>query len=307
MKYTFDNIIKLNNINSIEYLISPCSPYFICNHYISTEIHYGQKKFIKANLKIKANDLLKNKNYNDIKNYDIIQIQVDHFDYFLENVLPIIEIKNLKIIIITSQWQLPQINKSIKTDNLLEHKNILLWISQNPIYSDNEKYMAIPYGFNHLYLDKYIQFVKSCNINQDKRQKIVNLYASPHSHLPKDHIRIVHDIFGKNSGIQMEYNDFLKNILDSEFVISTAGDRDDCFRHYECIGLNTIPVSNISGGYKEIFGLDMVYSNSEDMIEMIKSNTVNYNYKKPNREILTNHYWFSKINEKINKLKKSLK
>jgi len=43
----------------------------------------------------------------------------------------------------------------------------------------------------------------------------------------------------------------------------------------------------------------MVYSNAEEMINMIHDNIVNYNYKKPNRDILTISYWFCKINKKI--------
>jgi hypothetical protein len=57
------------------------------------------------------------------------------------------------------------------------------------------------------------------------------------------------------------------NILKSEFVISTLGDRDDYYRHYECI------VSNINDGYKDIFEENMVYSNAN---EMIKNKYINY-------------------------------
>ena len=78
---------------------------------------------------MKANDLLKNKNYDDIKNFEIIQIQVDYFDFFYDEILPIITKNNIKIIIITSQLHLPQIHRNYKTDNLLNNNNILLWIS----------------------------------------------------------------------------------------------------------------------------------------------------------------------------------
>jgi hypothetical protein len=47
----------------------------------------------------------------------------------------------------------------------------------------------------------------------------------------------------------------------------------------------------------------MVYSNAEEMINMINTKSVNYNYKKPNRDILTIYYWVCKINKKINLLK----
>ena len=48
----------------------------------------------------------------------------------------------------------------------------------------------------------------------------------------------------------------------------------------------------------------MIYSNADEMINMINSNIVNYNYKKPNRNILTISEWICKINKKINLLKK---
>jgi hypothetical protein len=300
---TFDNII-LKNLVPIEHIITPVTPYLICNHYISTEVNSNiNKKNIKIKLNLKANDLLINKNYNDIKNFDIIQVQVDYFDYFYDEVLPIIYNNNIKIVIITSQYHLPQITKNEKTDNLLNNDNILLWISQNPIYDNNDKYMAFPYGICQTKLNKYINFLKSIDVNKDKKITLLNQYSSVHSHLPNNHIRKKYDIFGKNNGPKLNYKLFLSNILDSEFVISTTGDRDDCYRHYECIGLNSIPISNINYMYKDIFEENMIYSNEIEMINMINENNINHIYKKPNKNILTIHYWVNKINNKIELLK----
>ena len=95
----FHDIIY-NDMNPVEHLITPLAPYFLCNHYISTEIHPSSHKYIFYELNISANDLIAHKNYNDIKNFDIIQIQVDHFDFFYYEVLPILETNNiLKILI----------------------------------------------------------------------------------------------------------------------------------------------------------------------------------------------------------------
>jgi hypothetical protein len=296
------NNIILENINPIDYLVTPLTPYLICNHFISTEIHNNpDNKYVGINLDLKSNDLIKNKNYDDIKNFEIIQIQVDFFDFFYNEVLPIIVKNNIKVVIITSQWYLPQIQRNYKTDELLNNSNIILWISQNPIYENNEKYMAFPYGICHTNINDYVNFIKQNDINTDKNIKILNEYATAHGHLPNNHIRKMFDIFGKNSGNGniINYTEFLTKILNSEFVISTPGDRDDCFRHYECIGLNAIPVSNINGGYKYIFGDNMVYSNADEMINMVNNNVVNYVYKKPNRDILTISYWVCKINQQI--------
>jgi hypothetical protein len=292
----------LSDKNPIEHLVSPIAPYFICDHFISTEIH-PECKYVDADLQLTANDLLKNKNYNDIKDFEIIQIQVDYFNFFYDEILPIISKNNIKVVIITSQFHIPQIERNQKTDDLLNNDNIILWISQNPIYSNNEKYMSFPYGINHTNLIDYVNFIKSNNINNDKNIKILNQHACAHSHLPSNHIRKMFDIFGENSGERLSYTGFLKNVLDAEFLISTAGDRDDCYRHYESIGLNAIPISNIGGGYKDIFGENMVYSNAEEMINMINTKTVNYEYKKPNRDILTISYWVKKIDERLELLK----
>lgn len=303
MNNTFENLIQMEMKDVAEAFITPITPYFICNHFISTEIHpIGGIRYINYKLDIEANDLLKNENYSDIKNLDIIQIQVIHFNFFYEKVLPIIVEKNIKVIIITSQEHLPQIHKNDKTDLILNNNHILLWISQNPIYTKHKKYMAFPYGIHQRSIKNYINFVKKNDNNSEKNNKIINQYSSVHPHLPSNHIRRVYDIFGKNSGTRLNYNEYLKNISNSEYIISTSGDRDDCYRHYECIGLNSIPVSNIGGAYQDIFEENMIYSNAKDMINMIQNNVVNRSYKSPNRDILTIFYWVKKINEKINEL-----
>ena len=250
-----------------------------------------------------ANNLLKNKNYDTIHNFDIIFVQVDYFDYFYYEILPIITSKNIKIILMTGQWHLPQINKNEKTEELLKNDNIFLWISQNPIYTNNEKYMAFPYGISHHTIERYIAFIQS-NITNKKQLKILNQRANVHPHLPDNHIRKKYDIFGKDSGDKLDYCHFLKNISMSEFVISTTGDREDCYRHYECIGLNAIPISNVTEPlYKDVFGENMIYSNANEMIDMVNNKIVNYEYQSPNKDILTIEYWKQKINERIDTLK----
>ena len=232
MNKILKNIIKLDKQNHIEDIVTPLTTYLICNHFVSTEIHKDKGKYIEYDLNITANDLLKNRNFDTIKNNDILQVQVDCFDFFINNVLPFIKNMGIKIILITSQWHLPQINKDTNTDICLNDENILLWISQNPIYTNNKKYMSFPYGIFHGDLEKYMTFLKKYENNKPiKDIKILNQCARVHGHLPSNHIRKQYDIFGVNSGKPMEYSKYLENISRSEFVISTAGDRDDCYRH----------------------------------------------------------------------------
>lgn len=297
------------NINNPEYiLINPFSTYFICDHYLSNEIYsltYENTKLINweiysnKNL-IKGNDLLINKNYNKIKNYDIIFCDFELFNYFVNIVLPKI---NKKIILFTSMAHLYKPNNGNSrnkiTDDLLKNDKILLWVSTNPIYKNHPKYMAFPYGFNPVTLHEYFYYLKNTEIK--KTIDVSNLYTTAHSYLPDNHIRKKYKILGINSGEKLKYKKYLDTINKSKFLISTAGDRDDCFRHYEAIGLETVPISNIN--YEEIFGDSMYTTSEENLFKIAETKKSDIEYKKPNKNIIYFKYWKDKLYERIEKLK----
>lgn len=296
------NNINLTQSESLYQIINPLSPYFICDHYIATEIFPGKPKSnywdTKFNRKIiKGNNLLKNKNYYQVKNYDIIQCQVDHFKHFVSNILPKI---NKKIILITSQCHLPQIKKNDITDKLLRNDKIILWISQNPIYKNNKKYMALPYGIHPKSVNKYHNFLKN-NTKMKKKINVSNLHVGVHGHLKHNHIRKKYKILGKESGPKLNYHKYLQIISDSKFLISTSGDRDDCYRHYEAIGLGTIPISDIN--YPEIFGNNMYTTEEENIVKIVEKKKCDKDYWKPNKNIIYLDYWKKKIQDRIDKVK----
>jgi hypothetical protein len=151
-----DNII-LENINPIEHLVTPLSSYFICNHFISTEIHNDSGiKYIGINLELKANDLIKNKNYNDIKNFEIIQIQVDLFDFFYDEILPIHTVIFRAFIPNTKdKWKIKWNKWSLTEQKILEKHNS----------SDNLEYIIMPNAehfiwYNQKYSDDIINKIK---------------------------------------------------------------------------------------------------------------------------------------------------
>jgi len=290
-----DNIIKSNYDNYLKYIVTPITPYLICDHYFSTEIYKNDHKYIGYDItqitNLKTNDLYQNRNFDKIKEGDIIQVQVDLFNLFINSILPNI---SCKIIIFTSQWHLPQIHKNEITDKCINNDKVILWISQNPIYENNSKYMAFPYGILHHNVNIYMNFLKNnydniLNINT-KKNFCYNSNNILHGHLPQNHIRR-HPIFN-STHYHLPYDQYLIEILKSKFTISTSGDRDDCYRHYECIGLNSIPISNIN--YKEIFENNMVYLNIDEMIKIINGEK-DMNFYYTNKDILTIDYWKDKI------------
>tara|TARA_Y100001933_G_C19007889_1_gene567392 strand:+ start:139 stop:1278 length:1140 start_codon:yes stop_codon:yes gene_type:complete len=281
--------------------ITPLFPYLICDHYISMELNASSKYFLFSNINIKGSDLINTNKINNIKNFDIIQVQCDLFEFFHDTVLPYLEKNNIKIVLITSQFHFPCLEKSFKTENCLNHPSIILWISQNPIYKNKNIYFAIPYGLDHRNITDYINFSNSNKlIINNKTKYITNLYSNLHiNNLHRNHIRNKFKRILCNKNKKLPYKEYLKKVASSQFLISPAGDREDCYRHYEAIGLGTIPISNISKKYKSIFQKNMIFMEDRNIIKTIKSNNLNVKYKLPNKDILLISYWINKINKKL--------
>lgn len=253
----------------------------------------------KINLDLTTKINLKNlKNYKKIKYKSIIMCQNNYISNFVENILPNI---NNKIILITGQWHLPKLEKNNITDKIIKNKKILIWFCQNPIseYKNISKYEVFPYGLTHTSIGQYYKFLKSIDDFNNKNIYISNLYSSVHNHLPENHIRKKYPIF--SSSERLSYNLYLSKILSSKFLISTGGDREDCYRHYEAIGLNTIPISNIGYLYKRIFDKNMIYLTDSELVESVNKKS-GFNFKGPNRDLITCSYWKDWINKKINSI-----
>ena len=99
-------------------------------------------------------------------------------------------------------------------------------------------------------------------------------------------------------------DEYYNKMAESKFIISPIGDRDDCYRHYESIGLGSIPVSNINILYKNIFGKNMYYTDIEEMVNIINTKNINTEYIEPNKDLICFFYHRDKILHYINKLKK---
>ena len=279
-----ENIKKDNNRNNLFMnIINPFSMYLMCNHYIGSEMNR-----ISTKMSFYKNNLLNTNNVSIIRDYDLLLVESSYFDIFIVNFLPRI---NKKIILLTGQWEWPQVYKSEKTDYVLNHPNILLWISQNPIYQDHPKYMPFPYGICHYNLINYaeqlllennktkgIEYLPINNGTNPCRSKLPNLEA-------------------------MKSEEFYKKMGEAEFLLSPIGDRDDCYRHYECIGLGTIPISNIGETYKPIFNENMYYCDIDKMVTILDTGVIDCSYSMPNRDLICYDYHRDMVFNRITELR----
>ena len=268
--------------------INVFSPYILCQHFIGDELwRWG----ILSKIPPGKNDINSTNNLSIIEEYDIVQCQVNFFIHFVENILPNI---NKKIILITSQFEYPYITRNETTDYVLNHPNIALWISTNPIYESSEKYMAFPCGLSQFNLSIYTNVLLHKDII--KENEITHMHLSETNEcrnlLPK--------------GEKFSEIDFYENMCKAKFMISPIGDRDDCYRHYECIGLKTIPMSNVGDYYKDIFTNSMYYCDIDTMNEALTTNKVDFEYTEPNQNILSFDYHKDLVYRRIEEIRRSI-
>jgi hypothetical protein len=272
-----------NNFNRLSKIINPFSPYFICDHFVGDEIYLYQIP-IPPN----KNNLLFG-NYSCIKDYDIIYVQTNFFNRFIMDILNKID---KKFVLMTGQWHLPQVKRSPFTEKILNNPNIVLWISQNPIYPNSEKYIAFPYGIYHLNLESYFNALLK---NKTKNYNIINLPMNNSTNPCRSKLPVLPEII---------CNEFYDKMADAKFIISPVGDRDDCYRHYEAIGLGTIPISNVNKYYQNIFESNMYYCDIDKMVDIINNNHIDVEYKEPNKDLVCLEYYRDKIFDVIDKIKK---
>ena len=284
-------ITELKNDNNpytrITKIINPCSLYYLCNHYIGNEC-------VKYNIPLPSdkNDILTSNNLELIKDYDIIHVQVDFFPKFCNEMLDKI---NKKIILTTGQMHDAALsNKNELTNKILKHPYILLWVSQNPIYTsnENEKYMGFPYGMHFNHIEMLINVLLQ-EMQLIKTKEVTHLFTHI-THSSRKLLPVVPEI---------NLYDFFIKVAESKYLISPVGDRPDTYRHYEAIALGAIPISNINKElYECIFENNMYYTTIEEMVIAINNNSIPGEYFEPNKDLICFDYYKDKVLERIKKM-----
>ena len=277
-------------------IVNPLTPYMIADFFISDEIldkNIWRERFDKS--LIKGEDLIRTMNYDKVKDYDIVQCQINLLSYFYFDILP--HLGNKKIILLTSQYKYPGLRESPLTEDILNDDRIFMWVSQNHIYK-NSKCMNFPFGIHQDKVNFYYKFIKNHKVR--KLREIDKLKLTIQDVLPDEHIRIQYPLLGIDSGEYLYYYDFLKSLLECKFVLSPEGDRPDCYRHYEAIGLGCVPICNIN--LSSIFGDSMILADGDEMTSYIFNGIVSKKWKKPNKNIIYSEFWERRIRDKVRKM-----
>ena len=183
-----------------------------------------------------------------LRELDTVYCQVDFFDTLRAQVLPLL---TSRIILITGQWFLPNLEASQALDEVADHPMVAHWFAQNPVL-DHPKYTGIPYGIRHTSLSQYAAFLlrrESSHQQHETRSVLANLPVTRET----SHARRV-----LPAAAPLPYDEFLQRVAGAAYLVSPAGDRADTYRHAEAIGLGTIPICDCPPQFRGVYGASML-------------------------------------------------
>ncbi len=118
----------------------------------------------------------------------------------------------------------------IQLDSVRQNPMVGHWFSQNPIYESDATYSAFPYGIEKVTWEAYAAVLLEHSERQRKDTLVEHLSLGITN--PERRILPV---------IPFQPPECYRNISSAKFLISPPGDRPECYRHWEAIGLGRCP------------------------------------------------------------------
>ena len=259
---------------------------------------------------------LRDANISDrLRDDDTIYVPFTAMGFFVDRVLPKVTVD---VVVISGQ---PFNVKPASDDairRLLDSPRVLAWFCQNlPKYGGDDpnhvKVHPFPYGLNEkrnklglktLPAYKRVLFdglngttsdatAIAAPPANDRRPTFV--YAGPLKTAKKSRGR--NDIPGSDYD-RLSPHDYFVRMSHSRYVLSPDGDRPECFRHYEALGLGTVPITQLDPRlFRHLAGGPVVYANREwntTALELVLD-------PRPivNRNLIREDYWMGWVEDAV--------
>jgi hypothetical protein len=215
------------------------------------------------------------------------------------------------IVVLTGQSHLSASHDPATIDRLLRHPHVIMWFCQNlPMFgggqdqqSSNHKHkMApFPYGLKEVAFTKSGKPFKSLMqyrevflkgptkkwdtvMHRGQKQLQPRVYAGYlrlRSHPGRKKIP---------KGPSLTPEKFYQKIQESHYILSPNGDRPECYRHYEALGLGTVPLTQVDPvSFRHFDGSGLVFNNTvwrvETLMETLDPHPI------VNRNLVLEEYW----------------
>lgn len=242
---------------------------------------------------------------------DTVYVPFTRVEHFVTNLLPGI---NKPIVVLSGQWYLVNALKDGTIQRLLDHSSVVAWFCQNlDVYAANftrhPKVFPFPYGsfdapFRHLYT-KRLQFLEYATAaRQQQRTTVVGLHLGYFGGTSADRAGIPK---GPKKQPTMEY---YESLASSRYIFSPNGDRPECYRHFEAIGLGAIAITQMNPWtYRHLTG-SVIFNNSDWNVTRWNTTTTTAMLlteddgavvpKAPIRDMIYQDYWKGYVEQQVN-------
>jgi len=243
---------------------------------------------------------------------DTIYVPFSGMQKFVNKVLNDISVN---VVIISGQThKLPKLSENTLA-TLLNHPRVLFWFCQNlSIFGyPHQKIRPFPYGLKETghkgkltfeaYKRVYFKHLNNNNTNTnmtayDNKKKKTLVYAGPLGKTNPARGSI------PQSNRKLHPEAYFTKIAESQYILSPNGDRPDCFRHYEALGLGTIPITELDPVlYYHLKGGPVVFGNNdwnmESLLERLHDRAVKKEQMVVNRNLVREDYWMDWVEEEV--------
>lgn len=282
-----------------QFIVNPFSQLFICDH------HYGYSDLPGFGMVINL-VVLKKSRLHKLQPFEIICCESSDvaFHEFADSILPYIKVP---FILMTGSSKSGEVTISNYSRAVKANKYVAHWFSHDPIFETKfgmNGYSGFPYGVVDAGLEDY------ADVLLQKIPKSITLQKLPLADSYPD--RKILNMSRKNS-FSMPFSEYYRVLAASEFVLSPKGDRPECYRHWESIGLGTIPISDLNKDlYGHLFHESMIFlANTTCMLKYLLNGTMNSDvydlhgrYRQPHRALVTSAFWTDHVYHVIKLLTK---
>ena len=289
--------LSYNKSELIRELVTPFMGYFVCDYFLGNEMHeFADIAAPTAQQLTTAEDAEK------IKAGDLVYVQVSLLEMFVAKYLQGI---TARFLLVTGQWREPYLTLDQSVDRrymalknsdqistaIMNNRFVVHWFMQNP-HIEHEKVGGIPYGIFHGGLEAYANAlrIRAGALNKTSAVALTYFSATHWSRAPLIEA-------AKKKGImqagKVDPPVFYKMLAESYFVFSPVGDRPDCYRHWESIGLGALPICNCPHAYIPLFRDNMLFVAHSDfsLLAQLSDTWALSTYHVPNRRLVLVAHW----------------
>jgi hypothetical protein len=242
-------------------------------------------------------------NASQLEEYDTVYVPLTQVDRFVNEILTNL---TANVVVISGDehdvW--PPSNTAIYL--LSTHPRVLKWFCQNlPKYGGanpfHPKIAPFPFGLYENVKDRKQSFIKYKEVlfgsiqNDSLLNKTNFIFVGP---LGK------HGNGRRSSMPQsgpMEPADYFLEMAKSKYVLSPDGDRPECYRHYEAIGLKTVPITQLDPFFFRHLGSGptgpVIFGNTEWNLTLLEKNLFPWPAVKPS--MIREDYWMNWVDDVV--------